>query len=136
MREKFSLVELIIVIAILAILASLIIPNTADINMKAYVSKVNGNIRNIQTAVDMYALENGKYPSVIQPTLEEPQEIDFNLLYPKYLKSMPKIEKEIYWVDFMGKVWSSTIDAPRDVFHSENKVEWGNEKKYQWLSYL
>ena len=48
----------------------------------------------------------------------------------------PKIEKEIYWVDFMGKVWSSTIDAPRDVFHSENKVEWGNEKKYQWLSYL
>lgn len=133
MNKKFTLIELLLVIAVIGILAAIIIPNTKDVKEQAFVSKVNGNIRNMQTAVDLYAYENGgKYPSNIQPTLEVPEPINFDMLYPKYLKATPKevdLLKEKYWVDFMGKVWGSTVDAPTDVFVSDKYFEWGNEKK-------
>jgi len=102
--RKFTLIELIVVIAILTILASLVIPNTKDVKQSAIRAEVLSNIQHMQTAVDIFYIDNNsQYPTIIQPTVQSPQLIDFKLLYPKYLKNLPNPSFN-YWVDFSGKV--------------------------------
>jgi len=125
MKQKFTLIELIVVIAILGILASIIIPNIKDTQTSAKLTAIYNNIRNTQTAVDMYALEhNGNYPTVNKPTELIPEPIDFTLLYPKYLRDYPNTEGVKCWVDFMGKVWASTVGSPKNVQYNGNIISW------------
>lgn len=66
--RKFNLIELIIVIAIIGILASIVIPNISDFSIKAKDTRRMADIRNVQTAVDMYyAKNNGEYPTNFKP---------------------------------------------------------------------
>lgn len=134
----FTLIELIVVIVILGILAAIIIPNVSEQKKDAITSMMNGNIRNIQTAVDTYALHNsGNYPVAIQPTLQKPQIIDINELYPKYIKSKPdtsKTEDQHYWVDVFGKVWGSTVSSPSNMFHSNEFIEWSHVKNAEFYN--
>ena len=128
-RNKFTLIELVVIIAIIAILASLVIPNTGDFKYKSYQTKVSSSIRSLQTVSDAYTLEhNGKTPTSLTPTLMHPQEIDFQLLFPKYVKNVPH-KSERYWVDITGKVWESTVDAPYDVMEEEGAIKWSNNSE-------
>ena len=66
--SKFNLIELIIVIAIIGILASIVIPNISDFSIKAKDTRRMADIKNVQTAVDMYyAKNNGEYPTNFKP---------------------------------------------------------------------
>jgi prepilin-type N-terminal cleavage/methylation domain-containing protein len=69
-RKRFTLIELIVVIAIIGILTSIVVPNIRDTQGKATVAALVSDRRNLQTGVDMYQLENyGEYPVIgdIQP---------------------------------------------------------------------
>jgi len=54
----FTLIELMIVIAILAILTSILIPNFSKSKDKANLEACKTNLRNIATALEMYAGDN------------------------------------------------------------------------------
>jgi len=59
MRKKgFTLVELMIVIAIISILATIIIPKMGQSRAKAQLSACIGNLRSVGTALEMYANDN------------------------------------------------------------------------------
>jgi general secretion pathway protein G len=62
----FTLLELMIVIVIIGILAAAIIPNFSDSTSKAKISKAKADIRVLKSALDMYKLDNGNYPSIDQ----------------------------------------------------------------------
>lgn len=129
MKKLFTLIEMLAVIVVLGILAAIIIPNIADLQPTAYTTKVVSNIQSIQTATDKYHLDhNNQYPTVVQPTLTEPQLIDFNLLYPEYLRDKPPL-KEKYWVDYFGKIWGSTVNAPTDMTEENGYLKWSNIQK-------
>ena len=55
--KKFTLIELIVVIAVLGILAAIVIPNISNFQNKARDAQLTADTRNIQTALDMYRLE-------------------------------------------------------------------------------
>ena len=55
MRKKFNLAELITVVAILAILLSLVSVNVGDLRGRAVKAAVVGNVRNLQVASDHFA---------------------------------------------------------------------------------
>lgn len=125
-RKNFTLIEIIVILAIIAILASLVFPNIGDVKYQSFQAKIGSNIRSLQTVVDTYTLEkNGHTPTYSQPTLRSPQLIDFSLLFPKYVKNLPP-KTEMYWVDITGKVWGSTIDAPYDVVEENGAIKWTN----------
>lgn len=60
-REGFSLVELMVVVAIIAILAAIAVPQYKKYQLKAKTSEARMNIGAIRTAEEAYAAEEEKY---------------------------------------------------------------------------
>jgi len=59
----FTLIELMIVIAIIAILAAILVPNFIRARAQGQVTACKCNLRNISTALEMYATDSGgRYP--------------------------------------------------------------------------
>ncbi len=62
-RSGFTLIELLVVIAIIAILASILFPVFAKAREKARQTTCTSQVRQLATAIQMYAQDNnGKYP--------------------------------------------------------------------------
>ena len=62
-RRAFTLIELLIVVAIIAILAAIAVPNFLEAQVRSKVSRVKADMRTVATALESYAIDNnGKYP--------------------------------------------------------------------------
>ena len=59
-RRGFTLVEIMIVVAIIALLASIAIPGFLRARKRSQASRIINDLRLIDSAVDMYAIENNK----------------------------------------------------------------------------
>jgi len=62
----FTLIEVMVVVAILAILAAVVVPRVMDEPAKARAAKVKQDIRAIESALDLYKLDNYRYPTTDQ----------------------------------------------------------------------
>lgn len=60
-RSAFTLIELLIVVAIIAILAAIAVPNFLEAQTRAKVSRVRADHRTIATGMEMYHIDNNKY---------------------------------------------------------------------------
>ena len=77
----FTLIELMIVIAIIAILAAILVPNFIRARAQGQLTACKSNLKNIGTALEMYSTDwSGKYPNPLALTK----------LTPNYLKSIPE----------------------------------------------
>ncbi|MFH1241688.1 MAG: type II secretion system major pseudopilin GspG [Pseudomonadota bacterium] len=65
-HHGFTLIELMVVIVILGILAGLIIPRVMDRPEEARRMKAVVQIQGLETALKLYKLDNGTYPSTQQ----------------------------------------------------------------------
>ncbi len=61
-RRAFTLIELLIVVAIIAILAAIAVPNFLHAQLRAKISRVLADMRTVSTAVEAYAGDYGVYP--------------------------------------------------------------------------
>jgi len=61
-RKSFTLIELLIVIAIIAILAGIVVASTTGATKKARDSRRVSDIQTLQTAIVLYEADNGRYP--------------------------------------------------------------------------
>ena len=64
--EGLTLVEMIVVLAIIAMVAALIIPNVIGRPDQARVTVAGSDIKTISAALKMYRLDNGDYPTTEQ----------------------------------------------------------------------
>jgi general secretion pathway protein G len=62
----FTLIEVMVVVVILGILAALIVPKIMSRPEQARIVKVKQDILAVQSALDLYKLDNGTYPSTDQ----------------------------------------------------------------------
>ena len=65
-QKGFTFMEIMVVIVIIAILAVMIVPNILKRVDQARVAKAENDIRTLDTALDMYKLDNGFYPTTEQ----------------------------------------------------------------------
>lgn len=64
--KGFTLIEVMVVVVILGILAAFIVPKIIGRPDEAKVAKVKSDVRALQTALDLYRLDNGAYPTTEQ----------------------------------------------------------------------
>jgi prepilin-type N-terminal cleavage/methylation domain-containing protein len=60
--RAFTLIELLIVVAIIAVLALIAVPNFLEAQTRAKVSRVQADQRSIVTALEVYFVDNNDYP--------------------------------------------------------------------------
>ncbi len=65
-QSGFSLIELMIVVVILGLLATLLVPRIMDRPDEARVTKAKVDIRTLESALRLYRLDNGAYPTTEQ----------------------------------------------------------------------
>jgi general secretion pathway protein G len=90
----FTLIEIMVVVVILGILAAVVVPNVMKNPDKARIVKAKQDIRAIESALNMYKLDNFSYPTtqqgiealVTQPSGDPPAK---NWKSP-YLSQVPK----------------------------------------------
>ena len=89
----FSLIEIMVVVVILGILASIVVPKILSRPDEARIVKAKQDVLAIQNSLDLYKLDNGVYPTtdqglealVSKPTTNpEPRD------WKQYLRSLPK----------------------------------------------
>ncbi len=62
-QRGFSLIEVMVVLVIMGLLASVVAPNVMDALSGSKVQKVQADFANIETALKMYKLDNFIYPT-------------------------------------------------------------------------
>lgn len=90
----FTLIEIMVVVVILGILASLIVPKIMSRPEQARIVKAKQDVRAIETSLELYKLDNGFYPSsdqglqalVTQPTSDP---VPANWKSGGYLREIP-----------------------------------------------
>jgi general secretion pathway protein G len=97
MRQRqsgFTLIEIMVVVVILAVLGALVVPKILENVDKARVTRAQSDIRAIQTALDLYRLDNFKYPTTeqgLQALVKQPSDPTItNYRSGGYLPSLPK----------------------------------------------
>ncbi len=98
MKKGFTLIELLIVVAIIGILAAIAVPNFLNAQIRAKVSRAVSDMKTLETALEMYAIDEGEHPPANQARVPgsgdyyHPNEIRFYRLTTPvaYLSSVPK----------------------------------------------
>ncbi|GEM_PF-732793 len=90
-REGFTLIELLVVMAIIGVLASLIFLNVGSSLGKARDAQRKNDLNAIQTALELYHSDNGKYPPTTSGWVmsTNPTSPWIPGLGPSYIKTMP-----------------------------------------------
>jgi type II secretion system protein G len=60
--KGFTLIELLVVVAIIGVLATIVLSSLSDARARSRDAKRLADIRTIQTALEVYHLDNGSYP--------------------------------------------------------------------------
>jgi prepilin-type N-terminal cleavage/methylation domain-containing protein len=72
MKKAFTLIELLIVVAIIAILAAIAVPNFLEAQTRSKASRMKSDMRSVATGMEAYCVDNNKYP------------FGFNSVSPRY----------------------------------------------------
>ena len=126
----FTLIEVMVVVVILGILAAIIVPKIMSRPEQARIVKVKQDLLAIQSALDLYKLDNGFYPStdqglqalISQPTISP---MPRNWKAEGYLHDLPK--------DPWGEAYQYLNDGEKlKIFSFGAKGKEGNSEIGNW----
>lgn len=94
-QTGFTLIEIMVVVVILAILASMVVPKIMDRPDQARIAKAKQDLRAVESALGLYKLDNFSYPTTdqgLEALVTKPSGSPEPKNYKKggYVKSVPK----------------------------------------------
>jgi len=94
-QQGFTLIEIMVVVVILGILAAVVVPRIMSRPEEARITKAKQDIRALETALDLYKLDNFNYPTTeqgLEALVTSPTSPPVPKRYREegYLKKVPK----------------------------------------------
>ncbi len=121
-RGGFTLVEIMIVVAIIALLAAIAVPGFLRARKRAQASRILNDLRLIDSAVDQYAIENSKVTGTLVPTTAWTAYMKANSLLYNTGQDMFGDDYGAQSVDSLPKVpanaWNTLSDVAGTAFFS------------------
>jgi len=114
-RGGFTLVEIMIVVAIIALLAALAVPGFLRARKRAQASGVLNDLRSISSAVDQYAIENSKPSGNAVAIVDYTAYIKKGTLLYNTAKTILGDDYGAQTVDIIPKVPANTFKSLSDV---------------------
>ncbi len=65
-HSAFTLIELLMVVAIIAVLAAIAVPNFLEAMTRSKVSRAASDLRTVATSLETYAIDNNAYPEPLE----------------------------------------------------------------------
>lgn len=123
MKKGFTLIELMVVIGVIGLLASIVLPRFGDSTDAARAAQVHGNLHNIQEAIDMFNVGEGYYPKYGNDIGVGEDGNTFSETFEKY-----------YSKGRMPETPAGGTDVSNDKAVREKVYKWGNDQlKGGWL---
>lgn len=112
MKKGFTLIELMVTIAIIGLLASIALPRFIGVTDSAKAAQIQGNLTNLRTTIEMFHAKTGEYPEISNPNRLDRVKTNGTVLTDFYSKD--KLPKTPAFINSEGK----TVKA-------NNKVTYG-----------
>jgi general secretion pathway protein G len=101
MKKGFTLVELMIVVVILGILATIVVPRFLGREEEARRTAAKVQIKNFESALAMFKLDNGFYPATEQGLMALVEEPTTGRIPPNWKQCLPRIPKDLWGNDYV-----------------------------------
>ena len=115
-ESGFTLIEMMLVVIIIGILASMVVPSFVGRAREARVKAAQGDIANVGVALDLFELDQGRYPSSLSELLTSER---------KYIKEAgvprdPWDNEYIY--NYSGQTYELKSSGPDGIAGTEDDI--------------
>ena len=138
-RLAFSLIELLIVTAIISILASIALPNFMEAQIRSKVSRVKADCISLRTAIEAYRLDHAAYP---YRRNEDASDSDI-IPIPKISECSSQMSVLTTPVGYMNylpvDIFNTTVASPNNLldYYDNQQVAWMiNSRKLLGFAYF
>jgi prepilin-type N-terminal cleavage/methylation domain-containing protein len=118
-RRGFTLVELMIVIAVIGLLAAIALPKFSDVTSQAKVANVQGNLANVRTSIGLFYAKTETYPDF---TGDDATYGDLSGVSDTGING-----EEVYFTDVYSK--SEMVSTPSSELFESEDTTWNNITK-------
>lgn len=129
-RKAFTLIELLIVVAIIGVLAAIAVPNLQQAMVKSKVVRSMADMRNLGLAIEAYRIDHNDYPYYsMEPFSPEkghpPRSLTTPVAYFSYLPQDPFDPTQD-----VAEGFAPASPNPMKWYHFEHKNNWNNRLQY------
>lgn len=89
LKHGFTMIEILLVVVIIAVLAGVALPRLTGRVEQSQISATQSSISSIGSSLDLYELDNGRYPSALNDLITAPSSAK-NWRGPYLKKGLPK----------------------------------------------